>query len=129
MLNGSARTLALAIVVSLGLSACANTTVNVTVVEQQGAVTGTGSLDASQNSGTMRVSFPTKTYQGPWTAVRTSGGGPNNASGIGMANLIAADGDHLRCEFRYSMLGMTHVTGIGLCRDGGGHTYDMQMAN
>ena len=75
MLNSacSATRLALAIVVSLGLSACASTTVNVTVVEQQGSVTGTGSLDASRNSGTMRVSFSTKTYEGHWTAVRTSG--------------------------------------------------------
>jgi hypothetical protein len=143
-------TVALAIVVALGLSACAGSTVNVTVIERQGTAIANGTVDASRNSGTMRLSFPTKTYEGPWTAVRTSGGETHllhqygliggipiaqtaaltsdSASGIGMANLIATDGDQLRCEFRYSMVGF-NISGIGVCRDAGGRIYDMQMAN
>jgi hypothetical protein len=140
-----------AILMALGFSACA-VPVSVTVVERQGTAMGSGAVDASRNSGTMRLSFAAKgkTFEGPWTVMRTSGGEThllsqygfvggtpigqtaaltsNSAAGVGMANLMASDGDQLRCEFRYSIVG-SHISGIGVCRDAGGHIYDMQMAN
>jgi hypothetical protein len=143
--------LALVIVMALAFSACA-VPVSVTVVERQGTTMGSGTVDASRNSGTMRLSFPTKgkTFEGPWTVMRTSGGEThllsqygfvggmpigqtaaltsNSAAGVGMANLVAGDGDQLRCEFRYSLVG-SHISGLGVCRDAGGQIYDMQMAN
>ena len=142
--------LAPTILIAVSLAACAANTVNVTIVERQGPAIGTGTADASRNSGTMRVSFPTKSYEGPWTVMRTSGGETqllqqygyvgttpigglatmtsDSRAGVGVANLRATDGDQLRCEFRYSIVGLT-LSGIGVCRDAGGHLYDMQMAN
>ena len=142
--------LALTILVAMSLVACAANTVNVTIVERQGPAMGTGTADASRNSGIMRVNFPSKSYEGPWTAMRTSGGETqllqqygyvgatpigglatmtsDSRAGVGVANLRATDGDHLRCEFRYSIVGLT-LSGIGVCRDAEGRLYDMQLAN
>ncbi|WP_339833090.1 hypothetical protein [uncultured Parvibaculum sp.] len=137
-------------VICLAALVAACTTVNVTLVEQETGLIGRGTADAGENSGTMKVAFADRTFEGPWTVMRTAGGETyylseqghvgvtaigssgrltsDSASGMGVANLSAGDGTTMRCEFKYSMVGL-RVSGLGVCRDREGKLYDLQISS
>lgn len=134
--------------VALFLSACS--TVDITLVEQETGLIGRGTADASANSGTMKIAFADKIYEGPWTVMRTSGGETyyqgqqghvggtpfgsssyltsDSASGVGVANLSSNDGASMRCEFKYTMVGL-RISGLGECHDKEGKLYDLQISS
>lgn len=138
----------IAIFVAALLAGCS--TVNLTLVEQETGLIGKGTADASANSGTMKIAFADKIYEGPWTVMRTSGGETyflgqqghvggtsigsssyltsDSASGVGVANLSSNDRASMRCEFKYSMVGL-RISGLGVCRDQDGKLYDLQISS
>ncbi|MBX3497650.1 MAG: hypothetical protein KF769_15560, partial [Parvibaculum sp.] len=98
----------------------------------------------------MKIALADKTFEGPWTVMRTTGGETyyhseqghvggtafgssgrltsDSASGTGVANLSAGDGATMRCEFKYSMVGL-RISGLGVCRDREDKLYDLQISN
>lgn len=119
------------------LSGCAH---NLTLVGREGGLRGTGTAPASWgNSGRLSIDLADKTYSGKWVLASGSTGGLLTTygaagvstgtvvaagTGVGNALLSAEDGSTLRCEFTYSEWSST---GIGICQDGAGKIYDLQI--
>jgi hypothetical protein len=91
------------------------------------------------NSGELTIVLKEDTYKGKWVyaaggsfgLLNTYGTNPKtgtvigvSGSGIGNALLRCNSGMNLRCEFKYSEW---TGTGLGVCQDGDGKLYDMQI--
>lgn len=125
------------------LSGCAHAIV---LSPRGGGAAGHGSAPmALGNSGRISVALNSQTYSGLWTyvpdggsltllnGVATSQNGlvsvhgaaaSTSTRGAGLANLSAADGSSMRCEFTYSEWS---GTGVGVCQRNDGALYDIHI--
>lgn len=127
----------------LVLSGCGH---SLYIVGRTSGATGTAHIvTAGNHSGEISIALKGKTYSGHWvyapgggsisvgtaTAVSGTQSATATATAIGLpmggpGSIIASapDGSSLRCSFDYSEFGST---GIGICQDGEGETYDLQI--
>tara|TARA_R110000764_G_scaffold17331_5_gene47657 strand:- start:34 stop:420 length:387 start_codon:yes stop_codon:yes gene_type:complete len=93
---------------------------------------GTASGANFSSTGNVKINIDGEEFTGPWIAMRDPGNaaltfwsmGPKD-SGVGIANLTSPSGKFVRCEFGYNM---TSLSGLGLCKDKQGATYDFMMS-
>lgn len=113
---------------------------NISLMARDSGETGVGHAPSGWgNSGEMTVVLKGQTYKGKWVyaaggsfgLLNTYGANPTtgtvigvSGSGIGNALLRSVSGKSLRCEFKYSEW---TGTGLGVCQDGDGKLYDMQI--
>ena len=64
---------------------------------------------------------------GHGTATATGSGFTQSNTGSGSAFLTSADGDMIRCQFRYENQWFNKGTAIGVCQDDAGALYDLTM--
>lgn len=113
---------------------------NITLMARDSGEIGSGKAPSAWgNSGNLTIILKGDTYKGKW--VYASGGSFGlintygadlttgtvvgvSGSGVGNALLRSNSGKTLRCEFKYSEW---TATGIGVCQDGEGKLYDMQI--
>lgn len=130
------RSILLFLVVGL-FSGCAH---NITLMARESTEMGTGVAAATLgNSGTLEIQIRDDLYKGKWVyasggsigLLNTYGANPStgtvvgvSGSGVGNALLRSESGKSLRCEFNYSEW---TSTGTGICQDGEGRLYDMQI--
>jgi len=129
---------ALVVVLFCGLlSGCGH---NITLMARDTGEIGSGKAPSAWgNSGSLTIDLKGDTYKGKWVyasggsfgLLNTYGANPStgtvvgvSGSGIGNALLRSRSGKTLRCEFKYSEW---TATGIGVCQDGNGKLYDMQI--
>lgn len=125
------------------LSGCGH---NLYIVGRTSGATGTAHIvTAGNHNGDISIALKGKTYVGRWvyapgggsvsfgtaTAVSGTQSATSTGTAIGLpmggpGSIIASapDGSSLRCSFNYSEFGST---GIGICQDGEGETYDLQI--
>jgi hypothetical protein len=116
--------------------------VNRTTGETGSSVVGTG---IGSHGGDIQIALAGKTYSGTWVYV-SDGGAVAFSNGFATSGLATAtatgtiaalptggggtilasagDGSTLRCQFQYNQLG---ASGIGVCQDNKGGSYDLQI--
>lgn len=113
------------------LSACAP---KIVLTDRETGEMGRGAASGATfgSGGEISVNIQGEQYTGSWVAMRDPGNaaltfwsmGPKD-SGVGIANLTSPSGKFLRCEFGYNM---TSLSGIGLCKERRGSTYDFMLS-
>lgn len=112
-----------AVVALLGLTACSPA---VTITSRSTGQQGTGTVENIEfgNSGKMHLTLGDEQFTGTWLAVRdTSFLGLQSNAGTGNAVLRSNKGNHMSCQFRYSM---GTYTALGTCVKNETETFDMQ---
>ncbi|HHW34026.1 MAG TPA: hypothetical protein GXX24_07785 [Paracoccus solventivorans] len=110
----------------LCVTAVAACTPAVTVTSRLSGQQGTGTLEnaAFGNSGKMSLAIGDEQFVGTWMAVRDTGFlGRSADAGVGNAVLRSNKGNHMTCEFKYSM---STYTGLGICIKNEKETFDLQ---
>jgi hypothetical protein len=143
MNNMNWRAGVLCIALAIPLSGCGHSLY--VVGRTTGAKGAARIVTVGNHSGSISLDVAGKVYSGRWvyapgggsigfgTAIASSGvhiatasstmiGLPTGGDGSILAS--AADGSTIRCAFQYSEWGST---GLGVCEDGSGETYDLQI--
>lgn len=118
----------------VGVGLLAGCTPKLVITNKDTGMTGYGTASGANASSTgqVEIDIDGEAFTGPWVAMRDPGNaaltfwsmGPKD-SGVGIANLTSESGKYVRCEFSYNM---TSLSGLGLCKNKQGGTYDFMMS-
>ena len=132
-----------AAILAILVNGCAH---HINIVARTNGAAGTATVNAvGTRGGPIQITLNGKEYNGSWVYMSNGGaigissanaqigGMSGSASGlaVGMGTMgggtvlaSSADGSSLRCQFQYNQMG---ASGIGVCQDGSGEVYDMQI--